>query len=731
MKRCYCFSLCATLLGVLAVLSAVPSIRATPQITSGRFSVEQILSFPSPENLVASPTGSAIAWSFNERGVRNIYVAEGPGFAARRITSYKNDDGQELTHLAYSNDGRMIVYVRGGDHGSGRPGDDGPPDPAQLPAQPKIQIWSVPAAGGEAKVLADGDDFAISPDSSRVAFVKEKRIWTVPIDGSKAAQMLFFARGSSESPAWSPDGKTLAFVSNRTDHSFIALYTPDQPIRFIAPSTSRDSLPAWSPDGRKIAFLRQPGVGGAPRPPLARFDSPWTILVADVQGNAQANSVSTALTSGEAPVDPILQNPGGIGFRWAADDNLVLSLYRDGWPHVYSIQHPGAGGKPILRTPGSFMVEQWTLTPDLRTIIYSANAGMDKSDVDRRHLFKVPVSSQGAPTPTSLTSGATIEWSPTVTADGQTVAFLTSGAQRPPLPAIVPVAGGNPRTIGADLVPVDFPSAQLVVPELVSFRAADGVEAYGQLFKPAGGAARKPAIVYIHGGGPRQMLLGWHTRWEYANDYGANQYLASQGFVVLSVDYRLSVGYGQAFQFPDNTGARGATEYRDVLAAGRYLQSRSDVDPRRIGIWGASLGGYLTALGLGRNSDVFAAGVDVHGVHDRVPTLTTEQLSHAMIGDGITESDLKQAVKVAYESSPISTVANWKSPVLFIHGDDDRIVNFRQTIDMRNRLLAKGVKVEELVLPDDEHDSLLWQHWKVSITAMAEFFERKLKPPSP
>src|SRR5437762_12207831 len=83
------------------------------------------------------------------------------------------------------------------------------------------------------------------------------------------------------------------------------------------------------------------------------------------------------------------------------------------------------------------------------------------------------------------------------------------------------------------------------------------------------------------------MLLGWHNRWEYANDYGANQYLVSRGFVVLSVDYRLSVGYGQAYQFPENTGARGATEYRDILAAGRYLQSRPDVDSTHIGIWGA------------------------------------------------------------------------------------------------------------------------------------------------
>jgi len=402
----------------------------------------------------------------------------------------------------------------------------------------------------------------------------------------------------------------------------------------------------------------------------------------------------------------------------------LFMSYRDGFPHLYSIQHPSAGGKPMALTPGPFMVEQMTLTPDRRFVIYNANSGPDRSDMDRRHLFKVPVN---AATPTPLTSGAGIEWSPVVTADGQTVAFLTSDAQRPPTPAVLPVSGGSPRAIGRDRTPSDFPASQLVTPELVSFRASDGVEAHGQLFKPAGGEARKPAIVYIHGGGPRQMLLGWHYRWEYANDYGANQYLASRGFIVLSVDYRLSVGYGQAFQFAENTGARGATEYRDILAAGRYLQSRTDVDPARIGVWGASLGGYLTALALGRNSDVFAAGVDMHGVHDRLPAVNPEQLARAMVGDGVTEGDLRQTLKVAYESSPISAVATWKSPVLLIHGDDDRTVNFHQTVDLRRRLLDKGVRVEELVLPDDVHDALLWRNWRTSITAMAQFFEQTLK----
>ena len=184
---------------------------------------------------------------------------------------------------------------------------------------------------------------------------------------------------------------------------------------------------------------------------------------------------------------------------------------------------------------------------------------------------------------------------------------------------------------------------------------------------------------------------------------------------------------GQAFQFPEHTGARGASEYLDILAAGHYLKTRADVDPTRIGIWGASYGGYLTALALGRNSDVFAAGVDVHGIHDRVPAVNPAQLARAMVGDGITEADLRQALKVAFESSPVSAVATWKSPVLLIHGDDDRNVDFRQTVDLARRLAERGVKVEELVLPDDVHDSLLWRNWRTAFAATAEFFERALK----
>jgi dipeptidyl aminopeptidase/acylaminoacyl peptidase len=706
----------------LALLGLHTSRSFAQRPTAPRFAIEDILSLPQPDNLVASPTGSTVAWTFNEGGARNVYVADAPAFMARRLTDNTKDDGQELTQLSFSSNGRTLVYVRGGDHGSNRNAD--PPNPAGSPIEPAMQVWSVPVAGGVARRLADGDEPQIAPDNARVAFVHNHRIWIARLDGSTKPEAAFFARGAADSPRWSRDGRTLAFVLDRGDHSFIGLFSPGQPVRYVAPSTSRDSMPIWSPDGTKLAFLRQPGTGGTPRSPLIEREEPWAIMVAGAATSAGDRELPARVvrTSGQ-PVDRILRDPSGIGLRWAASDRLVFLSYRDGFPHLYSIS-VAPGSEPLLLTPGSFRVESVALAPDRRAIVYSANAGPDRSDFDRRHLFTTPID---AAAPRPLTSGAGIEWNPVVTADGGTVVFLSADARRPPLPAWVPLSGGSPQSIAQQHLPPAFPVNALVVPEPIAFAASDGVTAHGQLFIPATANGRRAAIVYVHGGGPRQMLLGWHTRWEYANDYAINQYLVSRGFLVLSVDYRLSVGYGEAFQFAPRTGPRGASEYLDVLAAGLYLRNRPDVDPKRIGIWGASYGGYLTALALARNSDVFAAGVDIHGVEDRTTSVSPAQLARALVGDGLTEMDLRQALAVAFQSSPVSAMNGWRSPVLLIHGDDDHTVEFHQTVDLSRRLGEHGVHVEELVLPDEVHDALRWRDWTKTASATTEFFERILK----
>jgi dipeptidyl aminopeptidase/acylaminoacyl peptidase len=701
---------------VLALVCTAAVLHPRAQRAPG-FTVDQVMNYPFPENLVAAPAGNRVAWTFNERGARNIYAADAPDFQPRKVTAYNQDDGQELTNLTFSDDGRAIVYVRGGDHGANWPAEGNlEPDASGSPVQQKMQVWVADVNGGAPRLLGDGDEPAVAPKTGRVAFVRERKIWIASIDGSHPAEPLF-VKGTSDSPAWSPDGRTLAFVSDRGDHGFIALFTGlDQPVRYLAPSTSRDSMPAWSPDGMHLAFVRQPGQGGVPT--LKPQPQPWALWIADVQ----SGSAREIWKSGTSLKDSYPRIAGAMNPSWAAGDRLVFMSYADGWPHVYSVL--SSGGRADLLTPGNFMVEHARLTPDRRIVVYSANTGRDRLDIDRRHIFKVPVDSA---TSTPLTSGASVEWTPVVTSDGRFVVALGADAQKPPLPTAVPFNGGEAHRIGEDHVPSDFPSAQLVTPEQAVFKSSDGLDVHGQLFKAANGPARRPALIYVHGGPPRQMLLGWHYMDYYANDYATNQYLASRGFIVLSVNYRLGIGYGYAFHQPENAGARGASEYLDVVAGAKYLQARADVDPTRVGIWGGSYGGYLTALALGRNSDIFAAGVDIHGVHnwDR-QSRGTPNLIAALASDGITEEDLRHAARVSYESSPISAVKTWKSPVLLIHADDDRNVDFHQTVDLKQRLVAQGVSVEELVIPDDIHDFLLWRSWRAVASATAAFFEKRL-----
>ena len=398
---------------------------------------------------------------------------------------------------------------------------------------------------------------------------------------------------------------------------------------------------------------------------------------------------------------------GGGVLNWAADNRLVIASEEDGWQHLYSLA--ADGGTPQLLTPGNCEVEQWSFTTDRHVVLFNSNCG----DVDRRHLWTVDVI--GAH-PAQWTRGAGIEWSSVALVDGQSFVYVGSDAKHPARVFRGYFAADHVlQTLTGTLS--DFLADQLVAPQQVIFHAADGLEIHGQLFLPQGTqpGEKHAALVFMHGGSMRQMLLGWHYMYYYSNAYAMNQYLASRGYVVLSVNYRSGIGYGRAFREAPGRAGRGATEYQDVVAAGKYLQGRADVDPARVGLWGGSYGGYLTALGLGRNSDIFAAGVDFHGVHD----WPTDNWDGKNIPPELT--------KLAHESSPVTAVDTWKSPVLFIHGDDDRNVYFTQTVDLVARLRARSVTIEQLIFPDEIHDFLLHRSWLAGYHAASDFFDRQLK----
>jgi dipeptidyl aminopeptidase/acylaminoacyl peptidase len=678
------------------------------------FSMAQVLHYPFATELAAAEHGDVIAWVCNLDGVRNIWIARGPNFIPSKATQYSDDDGQEITQLTFSPDGTRLVFVLGGDHDANWPAEGNlSPDPNSSPLQPVTAIWALSTNVGAPVKIDDGDAPVISA-RGQVAYIKDDHVWISSLDGGKPERM-FFDRGKDGNLAWSPDGSRLAFVSERGDHSFIGIYTSKStPLLYLTPSTNHDESPIWSSDGTRIAYTRRAGDGGAPQPILTQVPHPWSIWVASASnGTGQSVWNSPNTLAGSFP-----DVAGEANLHWAAGNRLVFTAYLDDWPHLYSVS--AAGGSPVLLTPGAFMVEHVAESRDQRFMIYDANTGGTAGDDDRRHLFRVAVDRPGS---VALSSGESLEWTPVAAAPDR-IAFVAAGPQQPPTVAISNLDGSHRASLPAATNP-DFPLTQLMTPKQVIFKAADGTTVHGQLFDRGvpKSSDRKPAVIFLHGGPPRQMLLGWHYMDYYSNGYAVNQYLAAHGFVVLTVNYRLGIGYGRAFHHPERAGFAGAAEYQDVVAGARFLQSLPSVDGKRIGVWGGSYGGYLTALALARNSDIFKAGVDLHGVHD------WSRLMDEFTGKPVTrfeKGDRDKALEIAWNSSPDAAVDSWKSPVLLIQGDDDRNVRFQDTVDLARRLEERNLPFEELVLPNEIHGFLRHASWIRADEATANFLARSL-----
>ncbi|MGB7297225.1 MAG: prolyl oligopeptidase family serine peptidase [Candidatus Aminicenantales bacterium] len=668
----------------------------------GPFTLEQVLSAPYPMDLVLARDADRIAWVFNIEGARNIWTAAGPDFVPVNLTGYVRDEVFEIPDVAVTPDGSIVVYVRGGN-----PNQEGwVTNPTSDPAGVEQAVWAVRTDGGNPWRVCAGNRPVISPDGRWILVVKDSLIYRLPLrdpspsGGVSEPELLFKAAGRNGSPCWSPDGTRVAFITNREDHSFVGVYDlTKNTITWMAPGVDRDSDPAWSPDGRRIAFFRRPGAQYNETYDYRNPPTPAVWLAEADSGRGQE-----------------LWNPAGAepkfytvrNLIWTATDRILFTAENDNWNHLFSLAPDG--GEPLDMTPGEAEVEHFHLSADGGTLFFSSNV----ADIHGRHIWKVSTAGGKA---VQLTKGATIGCYPVALASGKEVAFMFATAKHPLSIALVPAKGGDTRVIAPRRLPETFPLENLVVPELVIVRAPDGLEIPCQLFLPKGAKPgdRLPGVVFTHGGPMRQMLLGWHYMEFYSEAYGINQYFAGRGYVVISINYRSGIGYGRSFRNPPDSGWRGASEYQDVLAGAKYLQGRPEVDPERVGLWGLSYGGLLTAQGLARNSDIFKAGVDLAGVHD---------WSSRGGRTGLSQEDRK----LAFESSPAAAVKSWTSPVLFIHGDDDRNVDFSQTVDLVQKLRAKGdVHIELLVRPDEPHEFKLRQNLKDAYHATFEFLDRFLR----
>jgi dipeptidyl aminopeptidase/acylaminoacyl peptidase len=699
---------------LIATLFLCFSIGLSPAQAQKQFTLEQVMSAPFPSDLVAAPIGGSVAWVQIAKGARNVWVASPPDYRGKQLTSYNDDDGEALGELVWTADAKAIIYTRGGDLDNF--GES--PNPGSVPEEPKQLLWVVTLDGKPPRQLAEGHTAAVSPKGNALAFISKRDIWSMKIDGREKAAALVHPKGRTDSIRWSPDGSKLAFVNGRGDHSFIGVFNVGaKTVRYLDPSVDRDNEPVWSGDGKQVAFIRIPASREAAAFAPKRSGEPWSIRVADAESGVGREIWKAGQGAGSVFRNIVAEDQ----LVWSVDDRIVFPWEKDGWTHLYSV--PSSAGsrnnKATLLTPGDFEVEHVAASADKKEIIYSSN----QADIDRRYIWRVnPAGGKQATAVTATILGGTgIEWSPVATSDGRAIALFHSDARRPGRVAIQ--IGSEPlRDLAPETIPSEFPESLLVEPQQVIFDSADGIKIHGQLFLPTNldKTKRHPAILFFHGGSRRQMLLGWHYMYYYRNAYAMNQYLANHGYIVLSVNYRSGIGYGMEFREALNYGATGGSEFNDVMGAGIYMRNRPDVDPQRIGLWGGSYGGYLTAMGLARASDLFAAGVDMHGVHDWNIVVRNFVPAYDPLAK-------PEAARLAFESSPLSSIKTWHSPVLLIHGDDDRNVPFSETVHLVEALRNQGVEFEQLIFPDEIHDFLKHEDWLRAYRASADFLDRHLK----
>lgn len=690
------------------------------QTRQARFTIEQVLSPAFPYGLVAARSADRIAWIENERGMRNVYTAAAPAFTPVRLTATAEDDGVDLRPLQISDDGSVVVFIRG--HAPGVGGESDIPgwiaNPASDPEGGKNEIWAASTSGGRRPWrVAEARNFALSPDGRSVLYVKEGQIHRASIENVENpspgnASPFFKDFGVNGNPVWPPGGRKIAYMSVRGDHAFIAVYDIEsRRITYMAPSVDNDSAPVWSPDGKRIAFLRRPGLpfgARAERPrnlapdalPAGFLDAKFrggytlSIWVADVESGAGSELWHNA------PRDTAFAAMTRI--YWAGD-HIVFDAEPNNWRHYFSVSVSNPRPEPVLLTPGEGEVEHVAFSADGRWLYYASNIG----DLNRRNLWRVSVSGGRAE---QLTRAPGIETFPAVLASGEQIAVMHSGARRPLSVALVPARGGEPRVITRP--PAEFPMDLHVEPQGVVITSADGIRSHAQVFMPPDLRAgeRRPALLFIHGGPRQQTLLGYPYQQPhgfYHLAYAMCQYFANKGYIAMSVNYRSGIGYGRAFREAPERGQAGNAEYRDILAAGLWLKQRPDVDPERIGVWGLSYGGILTAQSLARNSDVFAAGADIGGVHLWGNTIDPESVS--------------------FRASSVSEIKKWRSPVILFHGDDDRNVEFSQTVGLVQLLRAHDVPFELIVYPNDTHYFQVFGRWVRTFKAMDDFFDRTLR----
>jgi len=588
-----------------------------------------------------------------------------------------------------------------------------------------------------------------SPQGRVAAFVRDQTLWLYDFEAQVAREVAVngtvaqLAFGPGPALNWSPGGEMLCFRFMDEDKVVqIAVASPQGELLW---QTARRGKTAANADwlSEKDLFYGVSAQGGMAKD-FYRVDLAFDSGAAEGARDYKAIGVPTPLHPRPELVYTA-RDATGRGTARMLDFSIgpqgrrvLLHLEDDGWYHHYLLDV--GSGKAQQLTFGqcedlAHAGDAVAWSPDGARFIYASNRNSPRE----RHLWLYDLE---AGAEVKLLEFPVTNAQPRWSHRGDRIVFTHCDVHRPLDLWVVDLPGGGfppelPTLSPQDCrqltnsLPDTWTEAKYSLPQHITYKGALDWDIDGFLVKPKDFDAGKryPALVWVHGGPIRQLRGSWHPLRSYALFYGFNQYLAHQGYVTLSINFRGGIGYGRDFR---NAlyHKMGVDDLEDVVKAGRYLKGLPFVDPDLVGVYGLSYGGYMTLHALTQYPDEFALGVNIAGIWDFAQWTRWIESRYGKQG-GLFKTYFggapEESPELYSQGSPVTFKEGLKRPLINFHGTADANVDFAQMDRIVKDCIKMGKDYEAYYYPDEVHTFARRETWQDAFTKMVREFDRYLK----